>query len=491
MTQPATAESRPSNWLPWGVAALCGLVYLGLGQGALYGDGVGILLELHEHHALDSRAHFLYGPIVVGLWRMMEPWGVSLYRVALAASALGTAVGVGCLLQASRALFDGWRPAVWCAVLVATCPSVLFYATVVEHHGVFFAFAGLALLAMVRLAVRPGVGRAVSFGISTALAALTHATAHLLPWVGVALFPLLVRGDSPKLPLRRVLLLAAVVACTHLAVATGTLGLLRALGLASASVGFAAERLVQLVERDLPRLVHTPDKVLREWLWPFLPVSIGCLLALRRRSERRLAVVLQLLVLPYAMLTAVLVYDDEFGAYILPLAWPAAVLTVRTIHGRWLPLLLVAAALVGGVRLWRHETISCTRQAARALTAERGERDLFLLPVTTEDLELCFVGLPGVPFYYLPQLVRYPREAVQAFLPQLDPQLDQRIDAELAAGRTVVLTESGRLALRSASAATVSGAPRLVADHLEARYRTDPITAPGFSGWRLVARRGP
>ncbi len=470
--------------MPWLVLLSAAVVYLSLGQGALYGDGPGILLELRDGRAFENVVHYLHGPIVLGIWLLTGPLGTTLYQAALSASALGTALGVMFVYLASHRLLGDRRSAAWSAALVATCPGILFYATVVELHGVFFTFFGLVALALANMALRPSIGRAVMLGLSTALASLAHATGHLLPAVVIMLYPVLPCVPRARITPRSWLVVAGVVLLVHVTVAVLTLGSLRLLGWGGASVGFAADHMMQNTRMFWPRLLGIPATFLHEWLLPFLPISLTCLVVMMiaDAGARRMLAVLYVLVMLYVLPTAILVEGSEFGAYFLPLAWPAALLTARVFSPRWLALLVFLGLCIGVPRLWARETIDQTRQAAASLTKLQPEQKLFFLPVTREDLELCFVGLPRADFYYLPKLVKYDEKTVRASL----PILDGLIGRARADGQIVLLTEAGRESLVSAEAAAISSGPAALAAHFAKSYKTVPVTVPGFRGWKLV-----
>ena len=470
--------------MPWLVLLSAAALYLSLGQGALYGDGPGILLELNEGRVFENTAHYLHGPLVVGTLLLLNPLGFSLYQAALVCSALGTAVGVLCVYLASRKLLGDWRPAAWIAAMVATCPGVVFYATVVELHGPFFAFCGLVALALTNLALRPTMGNAVVLGVSTAVASLAHATGHLLPVVALVLCPVLSCGRGTSVEARRWLMLTGVVCLVHLTLAVSVLGLLRLMGLGGASVGFAAGHLLQNVSVYWHRLVSCPKTFLYEWLLPFFPVSIACVVAVAvaDAGARRLLAGLYLLVAFYVLPTAILVDGNEFGAYFLPFAWPAAILATRMFSPQWLLLFTVLGLCMAVPRLQARETIHDTRRAVAAIAELQPAENVFLLAVTRADLELYFVGMPDADFVYLAVLAQHDESEVRASL----PVLDQLLGHAMASGQIVLLTEAGRELLLSAEAAAVSPAAAIVAAHLMAAYRPVAVRRAGFRGWQLT-----
>src|SRR5690606_40374572 len=101
--------------------------------------------------------------------RLSAPLGASLYDAGVLASALGTAVGIACAVLASRILGLTRGGAFAVAGLMLSVPALLFFATVVELHGVFLAFAGPALVAFAHLAPAPGAPRGPGLPPSPAL----------------------------------------------------------------------------------------------------------------------------------------------------------------------------------------------------------------------------------------------------------------------------------------------------------------------------------
>ncbi|MGB3969822.1 MAG: hypothetical protein WBO45_24010, partial [Planctomycetota bacterium] len=169
-----------------------------------------------------------------------------------------------------------------------------------------------------------------------------HATGHLL--AGTLALWLCWQGRSRH---RWRGIVAALLGATAAHVLGGLL--LRELCLSAASPSPAAAQLDFLLERpflwaDLHRTV------LGEWFVPFFPVSIACWWA--ARSANGLAVPLAIGLLANLLACqAMLVLPErgyafhEFGAYQLPLAFLAAVMTVQVASARWRLVILLAAVL--------------------------------------------------------------------------------------------------------------------------------------------------
>ncbi|MHC4079296.1 MAG: hypothetical protein ACYST0_12745, partial [Planctomycetota bacterium] len=356
-------STGPELWVPWVVLLSAMALFLSLGQGTLYGDGPGILLEVQQHRALGNTVHYLHGPILQALSWLISP-DFSLYQAGILESSIGAALGVLGVYLASQKLLGDWRRAAVIAALVATCPGVLFYATVVELHGLFFAFFGLVALGLTNMVLQPTNVNAVKLGLLMGLAALAHQTAHLLPVVVFVMCPVLAHERGTNVALRRWLVLLGIAVLVHAVFAWSAMGLLRLLEISGASMGFAAKIVVQNISAHSDRLADSPAVFLREWVVPFFPVSIACIVTIANVRARPMLAALYVLVVLYVLLTTILVKDSEFGAYLLPLAWPAALLAVRAFQTRWLVALSLLGLCIAMPRLHAHDTIDHTLRTA-------------------------------------------------------------------------------------------------------------------------------
>ena len=491
-----------------GVAVVALLLYVLLGQDKLYKvDGHYLLLQSHGGD-LRHPFHPLYLLGLAALKTVTSAFGISLYRAGVLYSALGTAAAIGLMHAASRMVGMSRRAAAATAALVASAPAVVFFATVVEVHGPFLAYAGICCLAAAWLWRRADALAAVVFGACTATAALAHATGHLLP---IALLPLLVAwprdraaapsgagdlapaGDSARRapsPRRRWTLVALALATHAAASALLPLGLV-ALGLmGGAGRSFAALLAYLRAQWSAPAPLAT---VWHEWLWPFLPLSAVWLPALARRGERLLGAGLLVALLAYLVAAATLLGGDrEFGAYLLPLAWPAALLTVRTLQRlpRRPPLwaattiALVAASLSLGVtHVARHDQAQQARAFAAGLREITRGEPAFLLIGGYAELEACFVALPEVPFKVLIEESKMD----PSLLPQALPAFDLWL-AGWQVQHAVFLTNGGADYLRDPYWTPTGPSGPLLLAHLQQSYRLEPVAAGAFVAHRVLPR---
>jgi len=468
-----------------GIAVLAAGLYLLLSQRTGYGDGPGMLLQIREHHIWSSPSHFLFIPLVAGLHALLAPLGLSLPATAAGLSALGTATGVLLMHAASRGLGLARDRAALAAALTATCPGVLFFATVVEMPGPFLAFVGLGAVGLARLVQRPTIGHAATLGAATGLAYCVHATGNLLPGVFGLLFLALAGGSPARLAWpARLRLLAVVVAVHAIVVVAVPFALRRSTG-AGASNSFALDFFLQYARSTLAAGVDPLKVLLREWVWPMLPVSVLWLLAFTRRRERALGAALLASLLPYALLAILVVGRlPEHGAYLLPLAWPAALLTARVLP----PVLLLAAlacGLTAGVAEVRgHARPERSAGYAAGVRELAGGAPVYLLMGGKVDVESCALRLSDTDYLSLPALAVLDAATLEGLLPRLEAELAQR----LARGERVYLTAGADALLRSERfSANARVAARLLA-FLEERFALRTVQAHGFRARELRQR---
>ncbi len=287
-----------------------------LGQQAFYrvdGQGLVVLLARGEgEHPL----HPLFLPMARVLTALPRALGMSAFGALELLSAFGVAFGVFCAHRAAISVFGGERKRAFAAaLLVAAAPSLFFFGTVVEFHGLFFAFAGLFFWAWVSAAELRGWW--VLVPLLSALGAGVHATGHLLP-----LFVLLRLPRTEARPKRRGwVLLLHVLFFALLGLSLGSFSPM--------DWGDSLQRSAAAVWGPLPSLEKIWTFVKEEWFLPLFPLSLLFVvgfLAGRWKEEAAF-----LLVLSAYLLLSFFILDNqvEQGAYLLPLLFPASILTMR------------------------------------------------------------------------------------------------------------------------------------------------------------------
>lgn len=469
-------------------AALLACAALGLfailAQDTFYKVDGQVLLWLARNDAEPAIRYSFYLPALDGLHSLLAPLGCSLFEAARWMSALGTAIGLFFGHLALAGLLADPRAARNGTLLILACPGILFFATVVEVHGLFLAFAGLSMWTLTRHARDPSWRRGATWGIATGLAALSHPTGALL----LALMPpvfWLAQPEGTTALLRRSLRHGALPA---------TLCLI--LFWSNPTAGDSGSFLTQFAGGSLLEPTTWLAKLGQEALLPLFPVLLPAVFALGSRTLRGGACWLLLALLPYLAVCCLLLPGfDERGAYVLPFAWPAAALALRTLGDRW-PIALslcVAGLAAGSLEVMKHD------RPDRAATFAAGIRDRFgsdpvvLLLADPQDAEAAFIHMEDDllvsfnEFFPLPGQVESALAAFDARfarapagVPVLLPSRTwQRLESAVEHGYWPV-SEEPVVLLHMPDAAALR-------DHLQRRYRMEEIRHIGFDGFRIHA----
>lgn len=447
-------------------------LYAWLGQGILYGDGAEFMLLLHDG-AAGHKNHLAYLPMLRACAALGHSFGWSEFESARACSQLGAALGVALFFFASRRFGLDRKRAAWLTALIASTPSVIFFATVVEVHAPYFAFLALAWLVTAHLVRGPSAARGACLGLACGLAYLGHASGFVLP-APLLLVAAMMHGRAG--------MLRAALACvaTHAAVVTLVPWLASHTGHAASPFGAARFLMWWRVE-----VLERPGTIFlvlwNEWLLAYLPVSLLWLRAFV--SLRRSAVLALVVLLPYLALSiALLAVYREFGAYQHAVLWLFTWLVVRT----WSPGWCLAAVLVAlAVGIWKVHTSDDRAPIdayARGLATVSASAPPLLLVGDFADFAHCFVAQPDTEFENLAA----PRYADAVDAAAALAHLDARIAAHRATGGRVFLT-AGAVGFIASSATNApdSGFAALFT-HLQTRYRREFAGADGFRGFELL-----
>ncbi|MAE76494.1 MAG: hypothetical protein CMJ85_06475 [Planctomycetes bacterium] len=442
------------------------LVYLTLGQSVFYkGDGPWIVKRLIDG-STDYPHHKLYMPMLVAFGDLVAPLGMTPYRTGVVFSAVGSALGVCLAHVAFRWLVPGRA---WLAtLLLGLCPAVLLFATVVEFHGVLLGFAGIAFLLAAHLAIKPGWIVAVALGIATSVAAGVHSSGLvlpgvLLPWflarrwhIGTRQHDLLLCGIAGALHLGGAFLLAKPDQATHFL-----------------ETGFSHPQGIE----HLPGILHV------EWLTAFFPLSIVVFAAAFRRGLRLqlLAFVIGMAPYLYAALR-LLVGDAEFGAYLLPLAFVAALLTAIALPRLATALLVLTSATFGIVQVRQHDDNEYYRAYAAGLNEVFAGKPALLLVGNPAEVGPILVHGPRLTIYPLNEVAEWLPELVRKGLPIFD-----KVVRDTTRNHPVWLTAGARTYLSTTADGHTPGGPTLLA-HIQATYGLVETKAHAFHGWRLVPK---
>ncbi|MFQ5503407.1 MAG: hypothetical protein ACE5F1_01260 [Planctomycetota bacterium] len=383
-------------------------LYLWLGQETFYKvDGRQMVLRLAGGYTRHEQ-HLLYLPLLNAFFGLLAPLGLSPYRVALLWSALGTVAGLAILWPAWRLLGLDRRAASGTTLLIASCPAVVFFATVVELHGTFFAFACLATLLALRHAVQPSWTRAILLGAGIGLAYHAHATGVLLP---ALLFPWILvlsrerraprppwkeslREDGPKLLLAAALLALLIALQPALA---GWLGL-------ATDPARAGQMLFQGTDayRSEKSFRFLAGTLWNEWLRPCFPLAVLAVPALFVAARRPLALALHLGLTVYLAATCwVLGSDVERGAYLLPLVVPAALLCAASCRrSGWLALALAVSLCLSVLEVRLVDADPRERERwIDGIETVIGRRSAYLIVGSLEEIDALLIERSDVPFF--------------------------------------------------------------------------------------------
>ncbi len=477
----AVAVDESGNWRDaWILALVVLALVLLLRQRAFHGYDAQHVLGMVRDGSDANYSHPLYLPWMLRWHAWLAPLGLTPFQALRLASALGVALGALWLHRASVALGLP-RTAARCATLLACAmPAVVFFGTVVELHGVFFAPMGLAFWLWARAVgssmPKPGVGRFVVLGVATAVASGVHTSGHFLLW----LLPALAWGLGRWPGLRK---FGATLAA-H-ALLTFVIG--RCTADAAGASGSMREMIDSAIAYWGPRVPWLPHEVLavfwREWGLPFLPLSLATLAALGVAARRRLALGLLLGIAPLLGLSWLLLHRelDERGAYLLPFAWPAAVLVVG-----WWPRRAQVAAIVGALALaigqvaW-HDRARDDPNWTRVLRPAVGTDRALVICFTAAEVNQTLRDIPAA----VPRPIHALAEAILRGYEGLCAEFDAWVAPYLDAGHAVWITPE---AMKLLDAMATPEVRRFRQEHLAQRYRVEPFADAGFPVVRVQRR---
>jgi hypothetical protein len=426
-----------------GDSALLGLLALAvcllLDRGVWHGLDAYQFLSDIDHGQLFNDRHVLYKPVAWLFASALRPLGVPLYESAVAASMVCTVVGAAFVHRALLGLGLPRADAATAAVAAAGCFAVVYFSTVVEIHGVFFAFVGVAWWAFAKFAHRPTPLRALLAGAACGLSAAAHATGHLLLGTFCACT---IAWCRDRLRLPGMVLAFASLGAGHFAAATiatqTTMRLTHTVepgqktGLFEGPIGYVGNMLGLQTDWST-----APQVFAQEWLLPFLPLSLVPLLALVL-PRFRLEAALQCVCIGVYVAAAVVLLSPretlrypqylppltliEYGAYFLPLAVPAAATAVRLLPARARPLL---AVLTVGWTAWAmlHPDRPARDDAfGRAVLTLVDEQKASVLCGGYAELDSVMRLRPGLG---APQFIQEPDRLAQAL--QYVPKMPERL----------------------------------------------------------------
>jgi hypothetical protein len=480
---------RSTQWIDgfW-IAAAAGMLYLFLGQQTLYRVDAHALLWRSMVGQTSHQYHTFYLPVLEVFKSLCSPLKLSLYEVAQFYSVVGTSAGLFLAHLANLRIGLSRVESAFATGLLAVCPAVLFFATIVEVHGPLFFFIGLTYLAVAEVLRVPKPSRAVWLGACLSLGFLAHPVSALMGALLPVLWVWRVSSHDARpagYALRSLFSLGALAAVILL---LGILALpwaLRELGFTT-DAKFSFDYLVAMSDQLFAPLQFLAT-VRDEWLLAFLPLSITTAALLFFRRWRRTVLVYGLALVPY-MLTChlMLVEYGELGAYVIPMAWPMAVLLAPlSIRMPWLALASLALSLLLSIaQVSEHDRPEPAREHAAGMQAIAQGKELYAFLGSKADTEAYFVHLPNLPIVWIPDLLTRG--------PEVREQILQGFERELAKippdGRVVLISKEAKGTLDTLVGSFPSRSASILGEYLESRFRFEPVRNRGFDGYRLLPR---
>jgi hypothetical protein len=450
------------------------LLYAMLRQETFYSaDGFGLLIAARKEDLMLPH-HVLYLPILA----IARSMASSLYGAASWLSVVGAGAGVA--LSHAAFVRLGWSrmSAALATCVVATAPAVVFFATVVELHGLHFGSCGATWLAIAWFARKPSAAAGLAIGVATAIGYLGHGTGLLLPIVALPFAAILAKdrgADARTLPLPLGLSLAS-----HVAVVAVSNALLRVVEPGVSVDGAAQYAIGQHGALVLAQPLLVLHSVLHDWLFPFFVTSAISLYGIMVPSSRLLAISLWCAVGCYAAVTAVLMGDGtEHGAYLVPLIWPAAVVAVRAIPS--VRMLSAAIAVSAAFAIWgvvSHD-VGEDRNFAAGYRRVVAERPAILVVGSHRELAPLLLDEPYAEWLVVSEVMAL-AGAESALL-----WVENWVHATQRAGRDVLLTEGTLRWLADPSSLGGGELGGRLLSHLRAAFSFELVADGSFAASRL------
>ena len=450
-----TAAPAKSPNHAWGdtlvLGVLCMALYLSLRQETFYlFDGHNMVMRLARFSPASALHPF---PDILGQWvsrllgsSFLGSWAPRPFAVMGALSGVGVAVAVALAHRFFLSLGLGRGQAGLGALLVGSTPNVLFFATVIEVHGIFLPFAVAGLWAITNAGRKGGGLRFLLAAFFCGFASFVHSSMHvLLPFYLLWMDAFAAERDEQagarnwKLRLGRALVFSIAYGAFAYFTRMGfSLAGLLATGAAKTDVAQHASGLEGLAQRlgplllwplgqlkgrswgDIPYVFLTP---IHEWLLPAFPVSVALHFAWGKRDliplARNLLFGLILLsIVAYLMLNRFV----EYGAYFLPLVIPASYLVAKSLP-KPATALLVILGFIGGISWVRvHDKRPFAKPAHYYAELERSEGTLLVLADWLTDP----VFLGGIHSFRKSQIWFLREFGLDALQPSVLPGLVQR-----------------------------------------------------------------
>lgn len=476
-------QQAPASWpsavgfglAPWLVATA---LYVWLRQPCFHLHDGWQFVDVFRGAHYGANNHYLYLPVGRAFARLCEGFGVEAFVAGGLYSGLLAGLGIGCFgVGLRRAGFDPMA-AFLMSMLAAMTPAILLFATVIDAHAPSFGFAGVAFLATVELARKPGFATALLTALAIVVARGFHGSGILL----ISLFlPWCVWFSTSRLRpspgFWRTTVFASIAGVLALAGISALAPVVRWLGYPAPDSSLVD--IMKQVQDFQPTLAGTWDVVWGEWLWPYFPISGLAFVALFRRKTTLPALLLHASLVPYVFLSMlILTFIRGMGSYEPPLVFTGAVLAIELVGKRWgVAVVAVCTALALWVIDWHEDSRGVRPDYARAAVAATPEPTVYLVWGDWEMDSLLLHGAPKthVPFY-LPNLALVPPAQQLAALPSYKL---------LFATKALVLTETAEAVLADRNR---SQSGHVLAEFFRTAYQHEPIERGEFRGKKLIPK---
>ena len=466
------------------IAAVALLIYLALGQDAFYKIDGQVTLERVARAWIGHGSHLMADAWVRVFRDLVAPFDWTLYESVVAFSAASTAASLVPFHLAARRICARGEAAI-ATLFFAVAPAVVFYASVVEFHGPFMAFASLAFLAATLLgsamSTRTIVIMSIVCGLLSSFAQLAHSSGAILPAVLVPWTILVARNRQPRPPTLILVLGLATAVVLHWAMLRGWPTLLRAIEVlepkpegrsALAGQDYLVAHLDTL---DWGQARFAWVTLVYEWFWPFAAASV---LAFVRPTLAWGRSILVVALLPYLGIAFLLMrHENEFGAYVMPCAWLACILAARAVQARTALLACVVAFLAAVSGVLVHDRDALAERYGSEFAALEAEAPAFVISGNEDERHYALMHLQ----HRKGRAQVAPAEELVVHIGN-PTVITQHLDDYAKAGFAIVVTRS---ASRKFDA---NAAGQLVRALLERHYKWTATPEGALEGWYLVRK---
>lgn len=225
--------------------------------------------------------------------------------------------------------------------------------------------------------------------------------------------------------------------------------------------------------------------LVHEWLLAFLPVSVLWLAALRLQACRRQVLALGVAVAGYCAATFALLGDDvERGAYLMPLAFPAAVLIARSLPPWPASAAIALAAVLAVAQIEAHDRPLAHASLAHDLRVLSAGEDPYFIFGFHDEVNAVLIDWPEARF--VPVYDWIPRTADPGFYESFCESFRVLMAALHARSVTVYMTVD---AMDVMTVDPTSPLARFAREYLPGHFVLTPVSHGATDALRITARK--